>query len=325
MAEQKKRPAGQIAIRVNNRSDEVIFRGPAAPLETLFAKATKFLEEAVADEKERDFTLSFDFPQKYANMLIGKGGSHIRDLRKQFDVEINVNDGKVELKGPPKKAQAAKAHISALGKQWADETTHILKIDPKYHAELIGVKGAVINRLQDRYNVQIHYPRSAKHHDEHSSSDAASESGRRAPRREQAPDEVIVKGPKKGADGARDEILDLLRWAVDNSHVAIVSIQAGQIPSLIGQGGKGMDELRSTTKARIDIPNVGKEVDPSTKIDISIKGTKTQVADAKKLIESKRNIFDNTVTKTIEIEKKYHGALIGSGGECNIVVRLSVC
>jgi len=315
LAEQKKRAPEQIAIRVNNRNDFVIFRGPAPAVEDLLAKVNKFVADAIEDEKERDFTLSFDFPQKHANQLIGKGGSHISALRKQFDVEIDVKDGKVELKGPPKKAQDAKTHITALGKQWADETTHVLKMEAKYHGELIGGKGAQIKRLEERYHVQIHFPRSQKHHDDQSNGDATSDHGRKPNRREQEPDEVIIKGGRKGADGARDELLELFQYAKDNSHVAVVSIQAGQIPSLIGQGGKGMDELRTTTGARIDIPNVGKEVDPSTKIDVTIKGTSQQVAQAKKLVESKRQVFDSTVIKTVEVDKKHHRALIGTGGE----------
>jgi predicted PilT family ATPase len=313
LSEQKKRAADQIAIRVNNRDENVIFRGPAPAVEDLLTKVDKFVQEAIQDEKERDFTLTFDFPQKHANQLIGKGGSFIRDLRNKFDVEINVNDGKVDLKGPPKKAQEAKAHITALGKQWADETTHVLKIEPKYHAELIGSKGANLKKLQDKHKVQIHFPRSQKQHNgDHA--DAVSDSGRQAPRRQQEPDEIIIKGGKKGADESRSELLDLYQWVMDNSHTAIVSVQAGQIPGLIGQGGKGMDELRAESGANFEIPNIGKDVDPTSKVNITIKGTKTSVALAKKLVESKKQIFDTTVVKTVEIDKKHHRALIGTGG-----------
>jgi rRNA processing protein Krr1/Pno1 len=313
--EQQARSADQIPVRVTSSGTVVTLRGPAPAVEALAAKVNAFVEQAKEDEKERDFTLSFDFPQKHANQLIGKGGSNIRDLRDRFDVEINVNDGTVELKGPKAKAEAAKSHISSLGRQWADEATYVLKVDPKYHRELIGAQGAQINKLQTRYKVQIYFPRSAKPvRDDQSSADAASEAGRRGPRREQEPDEVIVKGPKKGADEARDEILSLLQYYKDNSHTAVVAVQAGQIPSLIGKSGSGMDEIRQSTGARIDIPNARDSKDPSARVEIQIKGTKAQVAQAKKLIEEKRDVFDQTVTKTLEVDKKYHRALIGAGG-----------
>ena len=211
--EQQDRQADQIPVRVTNAGTIVTLKGPAPAVEALAEKVNAFVAQAIEDEKERGFTTTFDFPQKHANQLIGKGGANIRDLRDKFDVEINVNDGVVELKGPQAKAAAAKAHITALGRQWADEATYTLKIDPKFHRELIGAGGAQINKLQTRYKVQIHFPRSAKPaKDDQSNADAASDAGRKPPRREQEPDEVTVKGPKKGADEARDEILNLYQY-----------------------------------------------------------------------------------------------------------------
>lgn len=269
------------------------------------------------DEKERGFTLKFDFNPKFANHLIGKAGSHINELREKFDVDIQVQNGEVELKGPKAKAERAKAHITSLGRQWADETTHSLKIDPKYHRELIGAQGGQILRLQNRYNVHINFPRSAKApKDDESVADAASEVGKG--RRQQAADEVTIRGPKKGADEARDEIFSLFQYLKDNSHGATVTVQQKQIPSLIGSGGAAMDELRALTGAKIDIPSERGE-SQDAKVDIHIKGTKTQVAEAKKLLEEKRAVFDDTVLKTIDVDRKWHKTLIGPGGKISFV------
>lgn len=311
--EQASQPADQIPVRVSSLRETVTFRGPTTAVKTLAEKSRAFVEQEKEDEKERGFTMDFDFPQKFANHLIGKGGSNIRELRDKFDVEIQVQDGKVQLRGPQKKAEAAKAHILSLGKQLADETTHVLKIDPKFHRELIGAGGSQINRLQTRYKVLIFFPRSGKNgKDDETSVDAASEAGK--PKRQQAPDEVIVRGPKKGADEAREEILSLLQYLKDNSFTATVSVQQKQLPSLIGQGGSGMDQLRQATGAKIDIPN-GRDVPEGSLVDITIKGTKDQVAAAKKILEEKRSVFDDTVVKTLEVDKKYHKALIGAGGK----------
>ncbi|TAQ89748.1 hypothetical protein B7494_g1942 [Chlorociboria aeruginascens] len=315
LQEQQARDAEQIPVRVTSSGTTVTLRGPEPSVEALTAKVHAFLEQAIQDEKERGFTLEFDFPQKHANQLIGKGGSKIRELRETFDVEIQVDEGKVVLKGPKAKAEKAKTHIAALGRQWADETTHILKIEPKFHRELIGAQGSQVNKLQTRYKVQIYFPHSAKPpRDDQSSTDIASDVGRRGGRREQEPDEVVVKGPKKGADEARDEILSLLQYYKDNSNSATVTVQQSQIPSLIGQRGASMDELRTLTGAKIDVPNARDSKDPSGKVDIQIKGTKSQVAQAKKLLEQKKLVFDQTVTKTIDVDKKHHKTLIGTGG-----------
>lgn len=260
--------------------------------------------------------MSFDFPQNHANQLIGKQGSMINELREKFDVEIKVDNGKVELKGPKAKAEAAKSHISNLGRQWADEVNYTLKIDPKYHRELIGAKGDTINKLQNKYKVVIHFPRSARPgRDDQSNADAASEAGRKGNRRDQAPDEVTIRGGKKGADEARSEILDLHQYLADNSHTATVSVQQSQIPSLIGQRGKAMDEIRADTNTRIDIPSAKDSKDPSSLVEIQIKGTKSGVLQAKKILEEKKAIFNDTVSKTLTVDRKHHSALIGAGGK----------
>ncbi|TFB00548.1 Vigilin 1 [Trichoderma ghanense] len=305
--EQESRDESQIPVRVTKAGNIVTLRGPKSAVESLASKATAFIEQEKIDEKERGYTLTFDFPQKFANHLIGKGGSNIKELRDRFDVEIQVQDGKVELKGPQAKAEKARSYIQNLGRTLADETTHILKIDPKYHRELIGAQGSQINRLQTRYKVLIFFPKSAKNGDDQAS-EAASEAGK--PRRQQAPDEVIIRGPKKGADEARDEIYSLHKYLEENSHTATVGVQQKQVGSLIGQGGAALDELRQLTGARIDVP-----ADRDTPIvEISIKGTAAQVKKAKQILEEKRAEFDDTVVQTIEVDKKHHKALIGAGG-----------
>lgn len=289
-------------------------RGPTSNVESLAKKAAEFVEQEKEDEKERGFILKFDFPQKFANHLIGKGGSRINELREKFDVDIQVQNGEVELKGPKAKAERAKTHIAALARQWADETTHVLKIEPKYHRELIGAQGSQIHRLQNRYNVHINFPKTAKPgKDDESVADVASEAGK--PRRQQGPDEVTIRGPKKGADEARDEIFSLYQYLKDNSFITTVAVQQKQLPSLIGSGGAGMDELRQTTGAKIDIPNERNDAEDAM-VEIQIKGSKAQVAAAKKIIEEKRAVFDETVTKTVEVDKKWHKVLIGPSGTC---------
>ncbi|CAG1993496.1 unnamed protein product [Fusarium graminearum] len=306
--EQESRKADQIPVRVTKVGTTITLRGPQSAVESLAAKANAFVEQEKEDEKERGFTLSFDFPQKFANHLIGKGGSNIRELRDRFDVEIQVQDGKVELKGPKAKAETARSHIQSLARTLADETTHTLKIDPKYHRELIGAQGSQINRLQTRYKVHIFFPRSAKPADEEQSNADAEEGAK--PRRQQPADEVMIRGPKKGADEARDEIYSLHKYLEEHSATATVSVKQKQVGSLIGQGGAALDELRQATGARIDVPQ-----DRDTEIvEIQIKGTASQVAKAKKALEEKRAVFDDTVVRTLDVDKKYHKSLIGAGG-----------
>jgi len=283
----------------------VSLRGPQNDVDALFQSLLAFIEQEKQDELERGFTLSFDFPQQYAQHLIGKRGENINRLREEFDVDIQLNDGKCEIKGPEAKANACKKHIQDLAKKFEDETTHHLHIPAQFHKDLIGPQGSQVNRLQDRYNVRVQFPRTKQSVDD----DAPEEPRRTA----QKPDEVVVKGPSKGADGCRDELLSLLQYVKDNSHTATVSVAQNQLPSLIGSGGREMEALRLETGAIIDVPN-SREASEGGRAEIKIRGSKKAVEAAKKLIEEKAKIFDNTITRTLDVEQKHHRHIIGPQG-----------
>jgi hypothetical protein len=55
------------------------------------SKLQDFVVEQEKDDLERGYTISFDFPRKFANSLIGKGGENIDKLREEFYVDIKVD------------------------------------------------------------------------------------------------------------------------------------------------------------------------------------------------------------------------------------------
>ncbi|KAJ2892289.1 hypothetical protein MKZ38_010047 [Zalerion maritima] len=310
--EKKSLPANIPAIRVSQIGTTVKFRGLKKYVDELVAKVKDFVKQEEEYDKERGFTLSFEFPQKFANHLIGKGGQNIQNLRDKFDVEIQVKDGMVDLKGPKVKAEAARSHILALGKQLADEATHALKVDPKYHSSIIGSQGSKINKLEDRYKVRITFPHSKP---EAAGSDRDSDAGASKPRREQNMDEVVVRGPRKGADEARDEILSLVNYLRDHGHEATIVVKQKHLPSLIGSGGRVMDEIRTSSNARIDVQNNSKDKgSENSEVEIHIQGTDEAVKDARKQIMAKVAVLDDMIVETIQVDRQYHRALIGTGG-----------
>lgn len=298
-------------------------RGPGANVDDLGAKILAFVEEAERDELERGYTTTFEFPSKFTNYLIGKRGAHINELRDRFDVDINTtDDGKVVIKGPKAKADACKAHIISMGKKWEDEATYNLKIEPKFHRDLIGRQGEGVNRLQEKYNVRIQFPRSNNVGDDQSVADTSSEIGTsRYARPNQSPDEVIIRGPKQGAEKARNDLLELYQYYKDNSYTATVSVAQKQIPSLMGRGGTEMDRLRAETNAHIEVPSIQDAKDSSGRVEIRIKGPKQAVEAAKNELQKRSKTFDDIVTRTIEVDKKYHQALIGGGGKSSLCQR----
>lgn len=313
--EQRNLAEGELPVQFVTLGGENFIRGPSDRLTPYVDRIHAFVQSERQDELERGHIMSFAFPQKYANYLIGKRGENINKLREEFDVEIQINDGQVDLKGPPKKAAAAKARILALSKKLDEEATHHLRIQPQYHRELIGSHGSQVNRLQDRYNVRIQFPRSAHNDDDVSVANGSEAGGLRTPRSNQAPDEVIIRGPKKGADAAKEELESLLKYTQENSQTATVSVAQTQLPSLIGTGGREMDNIRQQTGAKIDVPNARDAADASGRVELKIKGSKKQVEDAKRLLQDRARVFDDSTVKIINVDKKHHRAIIGAGGK----------
>ena len=293
----------------------VHFRGPPAVVEQAEKDLSNFVQEQISEEAERGYITRCDFPQRFANLLIGRKGEQINKLKDQFDVEIKVQDGAVEIQGPKAKAERAKKHILDFAREQEDITTHVLKIKPHFHGDLIGAKGSQVIRLQDRYGVRIHFPRSTiPSPDSQSIADDASDNGHTTKPRipSQALDEVVIRGPRKGADQARDELFGLYQYLQDNSHSATVSVAKSQIPRLIGARGRELNEVRASTGAQIDVPKDG---DAAGRINVIIKGSKTDVETARKLIEAKVKEFDDTINQSIKVDPKHFQALIGRGGK----------
>jgi transcription antitermination factor NusA-like protein len=286
-------------------------RGRMNDVNALNAKLAAFLEQEKKDELERGYTTHLEYPHKYASFLIGKRGDNINRLQEEFDVELNYQEGKVELKGPKAKCDACKSHIASMVKKLEDETTHSIKVAPQYHGSLKGPKGTQVLRLQDRYNVRINFPRAASSPAD--DADAGTEGSFRN-HHQQAPDVVTIKGPKKGADEAKDEILNLLQYLVDHGHSAVVSMAAKQIPSLIGSGGRELENLREQSGGcNIDIPKRD-TIDASGRVEVKLRGTKQQVEAAKKILAERAKVFDNTVTKLLPVDPALYRTIIGPNG-----------
>ena len=73
----------------------------------------------------------------------------------------------------------------------------MLKIPGQYHSSLIGSGGKYAIRLEEKYSVKITFPRQS------------TENGEGKTREQLKPDEVLIKGGKKGVAGAKSELLEV--------------------------------------------------------------------------------------------------------------------
>ena len=109
--------------------------------------------------------------------------------------------------------------------------------------------------------------------------------------------------------------MSLLQYVRDNSYSATVSVAQSQLPSLIGTGGREMEALRLDTGAIVDVPSAKEAPSADGRAEVKIKGSKQAVEAAKKAIEERAKIFDDTIVKNIDVPKQHHKFIIGTGGK----------
>ncbi|RVD89600.1 uncharacterized protein DFL_000602 [Arthrobotrys flagrans] len=297
--------------------DTITIRGPSAEVERVAKKITDFVEDTKHNEVLNSYTITFEFPQKFQKNLVGKGGSNISKYRDELGVQIDLDKDNVTIKGIKANVEEAKVRIQRLGKKLEDETTISVIVAPEYHRTIIGQGGKFVKRLEGKYSVRIQFPKVGQDN----SSDLASDAGGAAPQRSQAPDEIVLRGPSKGVKEAKDEITELIKYEQEHGRSVAISVPARVLPHIIGAGGKVINQIRDDSGAKIDLPPQGST--DAEFVEVKIKGTKDQIAKAKAAILASTKEVENQVVRVLSVDKKFHRALIGTGGQIlsNIVVK----
>lgn len=281
------------------KPESVVVRGLSKQVKAV----VKEIEEAVEEGRNyivlSSYTTSFQFPAELVNRLIGKGGANLTKIREEFGVKIDVNaDGEGVVKGIKKNAEEAKLRIHNLGRRWADEVTLRLAVPNQYHATLIGTGGKFVKRLEEKYDVQIRFPRAQETDDDFRDKPSS-------------PDEIVIRGPSRGAAKAKEEILELVQYEKDNNNTDVVLVPVKALSRVIGRGGEFINDIKDSTNTRID---VGEHGEKDTKVPVTITGTKTGIKQAAARINEIVKEIEDTVTEEIDVDPKYHRYLIGANG-----------
>lgn len=182
----------------------------------------------------------------------------------------------------------------------ADETSEVLKIPHQYHSGLIGQSGKYVIRLEEKYAVKITFPRES------------AENGEGKTRESLKPDEVLVKGGKKGVAQAKAELLDAAEYEKESNNVVKFTVPTRSVARILGKAGATINEIKDNTGAQID---VDKASDDSSVTHISVRGTKNAIAEAKAAIIAISDQVTEETTDSVQIESRFHRSIIGAGGQ----------
>ncbi|RPB20922.1 hypothetical protein L211DRAFT_791386 [Terfezia boudieri ATCC MYA-4762] len=291
----------------------IIVRGPAADVKNTIKRINAWVEECKDKEDPGEpFTLAFDYPAQFSPMLIGTKGANVNKLRDELGVDIKLKEGKGEIKGIQINVEVAQRRLNEQIKQLDDNTTLRIQVPPEHHRAIIGAQGKFVRRLEENYGVRINFPKSTGKEDL-DNVDASSDAGVSHNTRQLAPNEVMIKGGKKGCAEAKSEIEELLKYEIEHGQTATLNIAAKSIKGLFTTYMKEFRRIREESGARIDIPN-DRDAAPDTILEIRIKGTKEAVLDAKKDLSKIIDNLAQLVVERITVDKRFHRSLIGTGG-----------
>ncbi|EST07096.1 K Homology domain, type 1 [Kalmanozyma brasiliensis GHG001] len=310
--------------------DSILVRGPSSEVERVVKELNRIAAEAEQDNIINGHVAEFSVDPNHVPHLVGRGGSAITKLREELGVRIDFGEPssaegadaakkgrktasstKVVLTGRKENVEEAKKRLQTQVERLADETSVTLKIPQEMHGSFIGQGGKYVTRLQDTYAVRINFP------------NANAQSGTSTPsenvddkqaggRSTQKPDEVIIKGGKKGVEGAKAELLELLEYEKENNNVINLAVSTKSVARIMGKGGATIKQIRDESEAQVDVDREDNEKDGTT--SIKIRGTKKAIAAAKKAIEAISSEVDAEEVYTLTIAPEHHGILIGPQG-----------
>lgn len=302
--------ASAAAKGANKDEDTVTVRGPSAEVQRVCAELHRIAEEAEQDAIVNGHTAEFAIDSQHVPHIVGRGGASVTRLREDLGVKIDFEDKNVEaggkkaakakvvITGRKENVEEAKKRILSQADKLADETSLTLKVPSHLHGSIIGQGGKYVTRLQENYSVRINFP----------------QQGDGDKRSDQNADEIVIKGGKKGVEGARAELLELIEYEKENNNVVTVPVSTKSIARIMGRGGVNVNRIRDETDAQVDVDREdGKAAGDVTMI--RLRGTKQAIAAAKKEILSVAADVDSEATYALQIPARFHGQLIGPGGQ----------
>lgn len=280
--------------------DSVVVRGLSDAVTRAVARIQQIAADAEQDLVERSFRDELEVPAAVVPHLIGRGGAAVAKLRDDLGVQVDFADardaraagGKVPivLTGRKVCVGEAKARLQAQAQRLADETTVVLDVPNAMHGALIGQGGKYVTRLQDKYQVRIQFP--------HANDTSLQQ------------DQVRIRGGKKGVAEARAELLELLAYEQERSHVVTLSVPPRAIARVLGKAGAAINQLRLETGAQIDMDRSNRG-GPAT---LRLAGSPAEIDAARAAIEQTIAEVEAETEHVLQIPSRFHGQIIGQGG-----------
>lgn len=142
-------------------------KSAAAAKEALLEKRNE-LEVVKAEKELRSFEVKIQVDAEFHPKIIGKGGAVITNIRKNFDVNIQLpkkddpDDDVITIIGLEENALQAKEEIMKIVNELSGRVSEDVEIDHRVHSRIIGSRGKNVREIMKEYGVEIRFPRSTE-------------------------------------------------------------------------------------------------------------------------------------------------------------------
>lgn len=156
---------------------------------------------------------------------------------------------------------------------------------------MIGAGGKYAIRLEEKYGVKLSFPRDKD--------DSVK------------PDEVTIRGGKKGVAQAKAELLEAAAFETESRQELKFTVPTKSVAQIVGKSGATINGIKDETGAQIDID---KTPGDGGKTAVTVRGGKDAIAAAKKAVLAVVEEVGDEITVSLTVDPKYHRTLIGQGG-----------
>lgn len=264
-------------------------------------KKINALNKKWADEK----TLVINIEQKFRRQLIGPNGIYANRLQDKYNVKLQFSgskdeNGNVVIRGPSRGVAKVEEEIKQLlAYEKENGFVEFIKVPTEALARVIGKNGDTINDISADTGVKIY----------------AKTSQEQAKELESTEFELI--GSKSGIKEAKAKI-DAIVQRIVNSTVETIDVDPKWYRNLIGPNGMTMREIIVKAGGSEDDRDFRRFIQfPARGSDsktITCEGDKVVVGKIIAAISKIVKDLESITEETIEIPKKQHKLIIGSGG-----------
>lgn len=200
--------------------------------------------------------LEVQVPYDYHRFIIGKKGAEVRELMDKYDVQIAVppsseQSDTIRVIGSRKNAERARQGL--LDKvQQLDNDKHErelrsfevqIHVDPLFHPKIIGKRGAIINKIRAKHDVQIQFPERSDRNKNDADVD---------------PTLITIVGYEAKALAAKEDIMKLV-GDLENLTTVTIEVDPRVHSRIIGGRGKGIAKIMDKFKVSIKFPKPGED------------------------------------------------------------------